>query len=132
MAKTSVAGAAPLERKARVVAAIDLPGIPAGTTGKVSFVQGFTWIRYWVRWNNGVLRGSMNRKVLATPAEWKRLEERRALGLSDDDVAAGGGDAGGGDAGGEAEAAGAEVNGVAIPAKLLERSKARRALLAGA
>lgn len=128
MAKTSAAP--PLALKDRVVAAKDLPGIPAGTTGKVSFVQGFTWIRYWVRWDNGVLRGSMNRNVLATPAEWRRIEERRAQGLTDEDEVAGAGGAGG-DEGGEAVEAGAVVNGVAIPAMLLERSRARRALLAG-
>ncbi|MGI8662465.1 MAG: hypothetical protein ACR2LQ_04530 [Acidimicrobiales bacterium] len=130
MAKTSVAGPAQLSLKDRVVAAKDLPGIPAGTPGKVSFVQGFTWIRYWIRWDNGVLRGSMNRNVLATPGEWKRLEERRALGLADDDTAAGA-VAAADDGAGEALAAGAVVNGVSIPAMLLERSKARRALLTG-
>ena len=128
MAKTSALP--PLALKDRVVAAKDLPGIPAGTAGKVSFVQGFTWIRYWVRWDNGVLRGSMNRNVLATPAEWRRLEERRAQGLTDDDEA-GADAAASGDGAGEAVEAGAVVNGVSVPAMLLERSKARRALLSG-
>jgi hypothetical protein len=129
MAKTSAAGDT-LTRKTKVFAAVDMPGIPAGTKGKVTFVEGFTWIRYWVRWDNGVIRGSMNRKTLATPAEWARIEERRALGLTDDDDASA--DAGGAVAAeGEALEAGAVVNGVSIPAMLLERSKARRALLTG-
>jgi len=129
MAKT-VAAAPVLSIKDRVVAASDLPGIPAGTNGRVTFVQGFTWIRYWVRWENGELRGSMNRKVLATPGEWRRLEERRAQGLDDEDDASGAG-GGDGDGGGEALEAGAVINGVSIPAMLLERSKTRRALLTG-
>ena len=120
-----------LARKDRVVAAVDLPGIPAGTKGKVTFVEGFTWIRYWVRFDNGIIRGSINRKHLARPLDWERILERRALGLSDDDAgpgaAAGAGD--GDAAGGEDTAAGAVVNGVSIPAFLLERSKNRRTAL---
>ena len=120
-----------LARKDAVFARNDMPGIPAGTRGKVTFVEGFTWIRYWVRFENGVIRGSINRKNLATPAEWQRVLDRRAQGLPDDDTApaagAGGGGAGGAD--GEAAAAGAVVNGISIPAFLLERSQNRRAAL---
>ena len=57
-------------RKANAFAAVDLPGIPAGTKGKVTRRRGSTWIRYWVRFDNGVIRGSMNRKHLARPTEW--------------------------------------------------------------
>ncbi len=128
MAKTKAPGEN-LVRKQRVIATVDLPGIPAGTGGKVTYVEGFSWIRYWVRWDNGVLRGSMNRKVLATPDEWARLQERRALGLDDTESAGSGAAAAADGGGGEAVVAGAVVNGVSIPAQLLERSKARRALL---
>src|SRR3954470_17497485 len=58
-----------LRRKERVVAVNDLPGIPAGTPGKVIVVEGLTWIRYWVRFTNGVVRGSLNRRNLARPDE---------------------------------------------------------------
>jgi hypothetical protein len=118
-----------LARKDRVVASVDMPGIPAGTNGVVTFVEGFSWIRYWVRFENGVQRGSLNRKKLARPAEWHRIVERRALGIEDDadDAGDAAGEADG--AAGEAVAAGAEVNGVAIPAHLLERSKNRRTAL---
>ncbi len=121
-----------LARKDMVFARHDMPGIPAGTRGKVTFVEGFSWIRYWVRFENGVIRGSINRKNLATPAEWQRILERRAQGLPDDDTggaAAGGGASGSGGGDGEATAAGAVVNGVSIPAFLLERSQNRRAAL---
>jgi hypothetical protein len=118
-------------RKDRVVAAVDLPGIPAGTKGKVTFVEGFSWVRYWVRFDNGVVRGSINRKHLARPQDWERILERRAQGLSDDDAgpAAAAGGASGDATGGEDTAAGAVVNGVSIPAFLLERSQNRRTAL---
>ena len=120
-----------LDRKELVFARHDMPGIPAGTRGKVTFVEGFTWIRYWVRFENGVIRGSINRKNLATRAEWQRILDRRAQGLPDDETAsaASGGGGGGAGADGEAAAAGAVVNGVSIPAFLLERSQNRRAAL---
>jgi len=40
--------------KARVSAAHDLDGVPAGTAGKVVMVTGLSWIRYRVRFENGV------------------------------------------------------------------------------
>jgi hypothetical protein len=120
----------PFRKKDRVMAAVDLPGIPAGTTGKVTFVAGFDWIRYWVRWDNGVTRGSINRKHLVRPgepygAELAELEAAAAAMASA--PAAGDGEAGGEAAGGGGE--GVTVAGVHIPAHLLERSKKRRELL---
>jgi hypothetical protein len=41
-------------RRQKVVATADLPGVPAGTFGKVWFVSGVTWIRYHVDFENGV------------------------------------------------------------------------------
>jgi hypothetical protein len=118
-----------LRRKERVVAAVDLPGVPAGTAGRVIIVEGFTWIRYWVRFDNGVVRGSINRNKLARPDEWDDLLARRARG--EEVVISGSGradvaaavdtPAGNGDSGEEAKS----VNGVAIPALLLERTKRR-------
>ena len=37
----------------KVLAAVDLDRVPAGTTGKVKLVNGFEWIRYWVFFDNG-------------------------------------------------------------------------------
>lgn len=121
----------PFKRKDRVVAATDLPGIPAGTGGKVFFVAGFDWIRYWVRWDNGVERGSVNRKHLVRPGEpygdeLAELEAAAAeLATAPASSGDGGGDAGGGAGGGE----GVTVAGVTIPGHLLDRSKKRRELL---
>jgi hypothetical protein len=119
-----------LTLKERVVATTGMPGIPEGTTGKVIVVEGLTWIRYWVRFDNGVVRGSLNRKVLARPSEWAELVRRREAGEEDvadegeaavvasDGAAA---DAGSGDS--------VMVNGVSVPAHLIERSKTRREFL---
>ena len=116
----------PLKRKDRVVAAVDLPGIPAGTEGVVIMVAGFTWIRYWVRFANGVERGSINRKNLVRPGEpfGAELLELRANATAPE-AAAGDGEAA---AGGEGSG-GVEVAGVLIPGHLLERTKKRRELL---
>jgi hypothetical protein len=40
--------------KDRVMAADELPGVPEGTPGTVLMVTGLTWIRYRVRFDNGV------------------------------------------------------------------------------
>jgi hypothetical protein len=42
------------KRRQKVVATVDLPGVPAGTFGKVWFVSGVTWIRYHVDFENGI------------------------------------------------------------------------------
>ena len=119
------------DRKERVVATVAMPGIPEGTVGKVVFVEGFRWIRYWVRFENGVVRGSLDRKNLARPSEWIEIQRRREAG---EDIAAdpGAGAAASGDGGAGGEAASGEsvmVNGVAVPAHLIERSKNRREVL---
>lgn len=54
----------------KVVAAVDLPGVPAGTPGKVTLVNGFRWIRYRVYFDNGEDIGSIDRSQLATRKEW--------------------------------------------------------------
>ena len=117
----------PFKKKDEVVAAVDLPGIPAGTRGKVTFVAGFDWIRYWVRWENGITRGSINRKHLVRPGEpcgdeLAELEAAAEAPVAAADDAGGDGDVAAGDGG-------VTVGGVHIPAHLLERSKKRREVL---
>lgn len=117
----------PLRRKDKVVAAEPMPGIPAGTPGRVVMVSGIQWIRYWVRFENGVERGSISRSKLVRPGEpyGEELAELRARASAPAAVAESGEAAGGGgDAGG-----GVVVAGVNIPAHLLERSKRRREAL---
>jgi hypothetical protein len=117
-----------LKPKERVVATGAMPGIPEGTTGKVILPEGLTWIRYWVRFDNGVVRGTIDRNKLARPGEWAALVRRRELG---EDEAPASATANGDDAPAPAVAAGESVmvNGVPVPAHLIERSKERREYL---
>jgi hypothetical protein len=119
-----------LRPKERVIATEDMPGIPEGTAGKVIFPEGLTWIRYWVRFDNGVVRGTIDRKKLARPDEWAEIVRRREAG-EDIDSGASAATGGGGDGGAPAAAEGETVmvNGVPVPAHLIERSKARREFL---
>jgi hypothetical protein len=59
-----------LQVKDKVVAAVDLLGVPAGTRGKVSLVNGFRWIRYRVYFDNGADLGSINRSDLVLAKDW--------------------------------------------------------------
>jgi len=52
----------------KVAAAHDLPGVPAGTPGKVLLVNGFSWVRYRVRFANGAERGMLSADDLTTAA----------------------------------------------------------------
>lgn len=123
-----------LKRKERVVAAVSMPGIPEGTPGRVTMVSGFEWIRYWVRFDNGQVRGSISRHKLARADEWDEIQARRARGEDEpgaggadgDDAAATDGDTAPSDGGG---GEGIVHGGVLIPQHLLERSKNRRAAL---
>jgi hypothetical protein len=129
MAKTETAPDQ-LTKGAKVVARVDLRDVPAGTTGRVSMVTGLSWIRYWVRFDNGVSLGTIDRKRLATPEQWKRHlageEDLSGERAGPADEAADGGD--GGDDGGAGKAT---PNGTVVPQKLLERSAAARARLGG-
>jgi hypothetical protein len=120
----------------RVVAAEPMPGIPEGTKGRVNMVEGLTWIRYWVRFENGVVRGSLHREKLARATDWKaiqaeRAERARVAALPKDeqnvDEAAGAGEAveapGDGGAGSPAPSGALASK---VPAHLLERSRQAR------
>jgi hypothetical protein len=108
----------------------DLPGVPAGTRGRVYLVDGFTWTRYRVLFENGVDIGSLDGAVLARPRDFGSALERREQAAAAEAAAE------------EAEAAAEEgaatggegktVNGVSVPAHLLDRSKRARERLAAA
>lgn len=51
----------------KVEAAEDLPGIPAGTRGKIRSVTGLTWIRYRVQFDNGIERNLLDGARLRRP-----------------------------------------------------------------
>lgn len=62
-----------LRKKQKVFAAVDLPGVPAGMRGKVLLVGGIAWIRYRVRFDNGIELGLLDRSQLHTEAERRAL-----------------------------------------------------------
>lgn len=115
-----------LRKGSKVVATTELRGVPEGTAGKVIMVSGISWIRYWVRFENGVALGSIPRHKLATQDDLARQAEGGSLDAADDEVAADAGEAGadGGDGGGKAT-----PSGTLVPQKLLDRSAAARVRL---
>ncbi|MEY4130879.1 MAG: hypothetical protein RLZZ31_1003 [Actinomycetota bacterium] len=62
-------------RRQKVAAAVDLPGVPAGTFGKVWFVSGVTWIRYHVAFENGVELANVDASELIERREAERRQE---------------------------------------------------------
>lgn len=69
-----------LRRHDKVVATEDLPGVPAGTRGRVTLVNGFAWIRYRVAFENGADIGSLDRSQLALAKEWEAEQQPAAAG----------------------------------------------------
>lgn len=131
MAKTATAPEQ-LKKRAKVVARTELRDVPEGTAGRVVLVNGMTWIRYWVRFENGIYLGSLDRDVLATEDEWRRhlagedvwgAEAEQVTGADDADADDGGGAAAGG--------GGTTPAGTVVPQHLLDRSAAARQRLAG-
>ncbi len=105
-----------------------LPGVPAGTAGRVYLVDGFAWTRYRVLFANGVDVGSLDGDSLARPRDFAAALERREAAAAAE-VA----QAAAAESGGEATAAAGDakvVNGVTVPAMLLDRSKRARERLA--
>lgn len=124
-----------LKRKSKVVAFDDLPGVPEGTAGKIALVGGWDkWIRYHVMFDNGVSIGSLNREHLAPAKKYDQYKTLRTKalesGVFDQPDVAESADAGGGEAA-AGGGGGSTVNGIEIPAHLVERSKAARARLGG-
>jgi len=114
----------PIRRHQKVVATVDLPGVPEGTLGKVRVANGFAWYRYWVDFENGVELGHVDHGNLVRAGDWVRFQVERAdaslqaseeVDHADDD---------GGDDGGETA-----KNRFGVPEYILERSREARARL---
>src|SRR5262245_49249531 len=107
-----------------------LAGGPQGTEGRVYLVDGFTWTRYRVLFANGIDVGSLDGTALARPRDYAAaLERREAAAHAVEEAAAAA------ESGEEAAAGGGSektVNGVVVPALLLDRSKRARERLAAA
>jgi hypothetical protein len=128
MAKASLDG---FRRNEWVKNLDDLPGVPAGTRGRVYLVEGFTWTRYRVLFDNGIDIGSLDGAVLARPREFASAVERREEAAVAAEAAAAEAETvveEGAGAAGE----GKTVNGVSVPAHLLDRSRRARERLAAA
>jgi hypothetical protein len=111
----------PLRRGDRVVATTDMPGIPAGTEGRVHLVNGLSWRRYWVFFDNGVHRGSIDDKVVVRVKDFDAWKERQAQQA---EAAAAGPEAAADAAAPAAEApAASDAPASKVPAHLLERAK---------
>lgn len=118
MATATISTEPVFRRHERVVANIDLPGVPIGTPGKILMVTGITWFRYRVLFANGVERGLLDERHIVRPGDFVPLDER----VEEEAVAADGA----ADGGATEEAAAAADNKFGVPAHLLERSKRAR------
>ena len=66
---TALDHTSPIRRHQKVVATVDLPGVPEGTLGKVRVANGFAWYRYWVNFENGVELGHVDHRNLVRAGE---------------------------------------------------------------
>ena len=115
-----------LKRHAKVRANVDLPGVPAGTPGKVLVIAGLTWMRYRVLFANGVEHGLLDGRHLVRPKDFIPVDERVEV---ESVAASADGATEGGDAG---DAAAADDNEFGVPGHLLERAKRARERFAAA
>lgn len=119
----------PFRRGEKVLTTKALGPRPEGSAGKVKLINGFdTWLRYWVRFNDGEIMGQISHDDLVRPnqlSEWEAQKQAAAEAAlrseSESESAAAAADGSG---------AGDGAAGL-IPAALLERSKAAKARLLG-
>lgn len=67
----------PFRRQEQVLATEDLPGVPAGTPGRIKLINGFSWLRFWVFFDNGVELGSIDETQLVRPQHWEQFQTER-------------------------------------------------------
>ena len=110
-----------LAKQQEVVAATNLKGVPEGTSGKVMLSNGLDWVRYWVKFENGVEMGSLHRNKLVSAEDWDLyLEERDNGALPLEETT----DSADEESSTTGSGGGVEVNGVLVPQLLLDRSQA--------
>jgi hypothetical protein len=124
MAKTATPN---LRKGDKVVTTADLRNVPEGTAGKVIVVNGLTWIRYWVRFDNGEVLGSIARDKLATKQDLADQANGVGLATADDGASDGAGEAAAADDSGGVTT----PNGTFVSQKHIDRAKAARARLTG-
>jgi len=111
-----------LKPQQRVTLTRDIRNVPEGTNGKIKVVQGLTWARYWVQFDNGQWVGSVSAADLVREGDYEEFKKRRAEEalrpkVEEKPAEAPAADAGGAAAGGAASR---------VPAHLLERSRKAR------
>ncbi len=110
-----------LTKQQEVVAATNLKGVPEGTIGKVMLSNGLDWVRYWVKFENGVEIGSLHRNKLVSAEDWDLyLEEREDGALTLEETT----DSADEESSSAGSGGGVEVNGVLVPQLLLDRTQA--------
>ena len=110
-----------LIKQQEVVAATNMKGVPEGTSGKVMLSNGLDWVRYWVKFENGVEMGSLHRNKLVSAEDWDLyLEEREYGALPLEETT----DSADEESSTTGSGGGVEVNGVLVPQLLLDRSQA--------
>ncbi len=77
MASKTVNFDTPFRKGDRVRATEELAGVPVGTTGKVKLVNGLTWTRYWVFFDNGTDLGSIDQRALVRSKQWDDYQRHR-------------------------------------------------------
>ena len=129
----------PFKKNDTVLATVDLPGVPAGTEGRIKVINGFDWVRYWVFFDNGVDLGQLDTNEIVRPYhwdDWRDAKEAEAEAAARAAEAAANAAEGGADAAASAATAGDANDPLAalramVPPHLLERSAAARARLTG-
>ena len=128
---TKVGSSEPLKIGANVVAVEPLAGVPEGSKGRVTIVNGITWLRYGVQFDNGLWVGSIDAAKVVPEKDLETYKEQRAAAearrAAEAERAAAAPEAG--EAGADGDGAGGAAS--LIPAHILERSRAARARLAG-
>ncbi len=117
--------------KVRLVA--DRPGLLAGAGGKVAMANGFAWRRYWVRFDDGRVVGHIDHGDLVRARDYDgfltardREAEQAAAAAAEASATTTAVEAGPAAAAGASETV---VNGVTVPAYLLQRSADARTRL---
>lgn len=131
MPTTSELQARTLVRGEKVKLVDALPRVPAGTRGRIAMANGFTWNRYWVRFDNGQVVGHIDHGNLIRSRDYERFIVLRDREQAEAEKTAAAGPGADDPVASEMALEGGEavVNGVAIPAYLLERSANARARL---
>lgn len=131
MTSTAELQANTLVRGTKVKLVEEVAGYPAGSKGKVALANGFTWKRYWVRFEDGKLIGHIDHNSLIKHRDFdkftkakQRQEAQAAIDAEAEAQAASQAETD--EPAAQAKSGQVVVNGVVIPQRLLDMSAAAR------